>query len=274
MILASLLSFTAVATNPVVMRLFVSPEPTPIARVSPILPTATSTVTPDPLAHIPTATAARPGAEAGAVLNPLPLPPLGDPPPTFTPKPEPDTTFFLPETPATLIPTPDRRVTAISATQTSTDLVPERLSIPRLNLDAPVEVVGLIPSPGTSGVYEWEVPSYRAAGWLNRSAPWGQAGNTVLDGHHNVAGEVFRNLWTLEPGDSITLTAKARSRTYRVTQVLILPERDEPLEVRLQNAQYIQSTEDERLTLITCYPYEDNSHRTVVIAFPQEADDE
>ncbi|MCB0162611.1 MAG: sortase, partial [Anaerolineae bacterium] len=230
--------------------------------------------TPDPLAHIPTATAARPGVEAGAVLNPLTLPLLGDPPPTFIPTPEKVPSFLLPETSATLLPTPDRRSTAIPTANALTDLIPDRLSIPRLNLDVPVEVVGLIPSPGPNGVYEWEVPSYRAAGWLNRSAPWGQTGNTVLDGHHNVAGEVFRNLWTLEPGDSITLTAEDRRRTYRVAKVLILPERDEPLEVRLQNAAYIQPTEDERLTLITCYPYEDNSHRTVVIAFPQEAGDE
>jgi sortase A len=50
---------------------------------------------------------------------------------------------------------------------------------------------------------------------------------------------------------------------------MILPERDQPIEVRLANARYIQPTDDERLTLITCWPYESNTHRVVVIAFPK-----
>jgi sortase A len=64
------------------------------------------------------------------------------------------------------------------------------------------------------------------------------------------------------------LWAGDEMRLYQVAETLILPERDQPLEVRLANAQYIQPTDDERLTLITCWPYEDNSHRAVVIARP------
>jgi sortase A len=107
---------------------------------------------------------------------------------------------------------------------------------------------------------------------LNTSAPFGLPGNTVLDGHHNVKGEVFRDLWTLQAGDEITLYAGAQARPYRVRQVLILPEKGQPLEVRLANARYIQPSEDERLTLVTCWPYENNTHRTVVVALPQEDD--
>jgi sortase A len=145
---------------------------------------------------------------------------------------------------------------------------PDRIAIARLGLDAPVEPVGMAPSDVAPGVVEWEVPDHRAAGWLNTSAPFGLPGNTVLDGHHNIKGEVFRDLWTLQAGDEIVLYAGGRARCYAVGQVLILPEKGQPLEVRLANAQYLLPTEDERLTLITCWPYENNTHRTVVIAFP------
>jgi sortase A len=43
------------------------------------------------------------------------------------------------------------------------------------------------------------------------------------------------------------------------------------LEVRLANAEWIKATEDERITLITCWPYESNTHRVVVVAVPVRA---
>jgi sortase A len=140
-----------------------------------------------------------------------------------------------------------------------------------LGLDAPVEAVGMVSSDAAPGVFEWDVPGYRAAGWLNTSAPLGEPGNTVLDGHHNIQGEVFRDLWTLEAGDEVILSAGEQTRRYRVSEVLILPEKGQPIEVRLHNAGYIQPTADERLTLITCWPYNNNTHRTVVIALPEAA---
>jgi sortase A len=148
------------------------------------------------------------------------------------------------------------------------------LVIPRLNLDVPIEPVGLIASAVAPGVYEWAVPDYKAAGWLNTSAPLGVAGNTVLDGHHNIAGEVFRDLWTLQAGDEISLGRAGDLQVYEVAEVLILPERDQPLSVRLENARYIQPSTDERVTLVTCWPYNDNSHRAVVIAHPRQQTDQ
>ena len=38
--------------------------------------------------------------------------------------------------------------------------------------------------------------------------------------------------------------------------------------VRLANARWIQPSEDERLTLITCWPYESNTHRLIIVALP------
>ncbi len=162
------------------------------------------------------------------------------------------------------------QTTTIPTPPTPAGPPPDRLTIPRLGLDAPIEPVGMTPSSVAPGVVEWEAPDHRAAGWLNTSAPFGRPGNTVLDGHHNVKGEVFRDLWTLQAGDEITLHAGAQARRYVVRQVLILPEKGQPIEARLANARYLQPTADERLTLITCWPYENNTHRTVVIAFPEE----
>lgn len=229
---------------------------------------ATTTPTPDPFAALPMATPL--GGGARTVSGLLPTPAFGTLPLVLTPTPT------LPAHPGAVEgPTPSPAV--VSETQTIGIPVaplpagppPDRLTIPRLGLDAPVEPVGMIPSTVAPGVVEWEAPDHRAAGWLETSASFGLTGNTVLDGHHNVQGEVFRGLWTLEAGDEITLYAGTKARHYVVRDVLILPEKGQPLAVRLANARYIQPTADERLTLITCWPYENNTHRTVVVALPE-----
>jgi sortase A len=90
----------------------------------------------------------------------------------------------------------------------------------------------------------------------------------VLNGHHNVAGEVFRYLIDLEEGSEIIMYDGEQEYKYQVTQIELLPERGESVAVRQENAQWILPTEDERITLVTCWPYEDNSHRLVVVAKP------
>ena len=145
---------------------------------------------------------------------------------------------------------------------------PDRIAIARIGLDAPVESAKMTESDIAPGVVEWSVPDHRAAGWLETSSPLGTVGNTVIAGHHNIDGEVFRGLWDLEAGDIITLWANDVQMDYTVADVLILKDKDQPLEVRLANAQYIHPTEDVRVTLVTCWPYENNTHRVVVIAFP------
>ena len=39
-------------------------------------------------------------------------------------------------------------------------------------------------------------------------------------------------------------------------------------EQRVENAGWVLPTDDERLTLITCWPYESNTHRLVLVAKP------
>lgn len=259
------LSSLAALTTPALLKPLLQTEVTPTTATVTATSSSTPTATLDPLGHVPTVTPM--GANTVAYQHPLPPPALGALPPTFTPEPA------FTSSPNDF-PVPSLTLSAtvqidIPTAPTPSGPPPDRLYIPRLNRDLPVEPVGLVPSKTAPGVFEWGVPDHQAAGWLNTSAAFGLSGNTVLDGHHNIKGEAFRDLWTLQPGDELSLFAGAQVEPYLVTEVLILPERDQPLEARLANAQYIQPTADERLTLITCWPYESNTHRVVVIAFPK-----
>lgn len=144
---------------------------------------------------------------------------------------------------------------------------PERLLIPDLGIDAPVRSVGLSTIERDGQTYfQWQVPSGSEVGWHNTSAPLGQSGNTVLNGHNNIHGEVFRDLNELEIGSEVILYDAERPYHYAVVDKRLLQENDQPLSVRLENAQVIERTEDERVTLISCWPYLTNSQRIVVIA--------
>jgi sortase A len=105
-------------------------------------------------------------------------------------------------------------------------------------------------------------------GWHQTSKLPGAAGNVVLNGHHNIKGEVFRYLVDVEEGDRVILYAQDNIHYYQVTEKHILKEKGEPIEVRQQNARWIGPTQDERLTLITCWPYTNNTHRLIVVAKP------
>ena len=85
---------------------------------------------------------------------------------------------------------------------------------------------------------------------------------------HNIKGEVFRYLVELEEGDRVQVHAGNRVWHYVVTEKHILKEKGESLDVRRQNAKWIGPTDDERLTMVTCWPYTNNTHRLVVVAKP------
>ena len=116
---------------------------------------------------------------------------------------------------------------------------------------------------------QWQVPD-DAVGFHKGSAYPGNAGNTVLSGHHNVGAEVFRDLHLVEPGDDIYLYVGAQSYHYVVQAKYRFREKGVPPEVQQDNARWIQHTADERLTLVTCWPYHypGNTHRIVVVAKP------
>jgi LPXTG-site transpeptidase (sortase) family protein len=162
-------------------------------------------------------------------------------------------------------------VSAPIPTSTPIPIIPDRIVIPVIDLNAPVVPVSwtVVEVDGQEQPM-WDLPGTRAAGWHVTSAPLGVAGNTVLNGHNTNNGEIFRDLYKLETGDVIVLYADKTAYTYAVTQTLILPEAGQPLEVRIENAHYIEPTEDERLTLVTCHPYGSLRNRLIVIARPVE----
>jgi LPXTG-site transpeptidase (sortase) family protein len=149
-------------------------------------------------------------------------------------------------------------------------VVPVRIFIPDIDLEAPIVPIGWIyMEVGDVTQPMWAVPNQRAAGWHETSAKIGVPGNTVLNGHNTSYGEVFRDLHKLEVGAPIMIEAEdGITYTYTVTEKLLLREGGQPIEVRIENAQYALPTADERLTLLTCHPYGSLAYRLVIIAHP------
>jgi sortase A len=145
---------------------------------------------------------------------------------------------------------------------------PVRIVAPSIGLNAPVVAVGSkrITQNGDT-IAVWEVASH-AAGWHENSATPGVPGNVVLSGHHNKEGEVFRYLVDLEPGDTITLYTEERPYTYTVETRFVVRDKGMPEETRRENARWIGSYPDQRVTLVTCWPYNTNTHRVIVVARP------
>jgi sortase A len=116
--------------------------------------------------------------------------------------------------------------------------------------------------------YQWLAPEQFAAGWHASSALLGLPGNTVLNGHHNAYGMVFKDLVNLVIGDVISVYSGSHEFRYQVVANMILPERFESLSNRKENARWIQPSSDERITLATCWPADSNTYRVVIVALP------
>ncbi len=197
-------------------------------------------------ATVPVTAAHSPVSPTSTPLPPTPLPPT----PTATP------------TPLPIINSPTQAERPVPE-------VPSRLLIPAINLDVPIVAVGWsVTEKDGQPVSEWDVPNWRAAGWLNTSAPVGVPGNTVLEGHQDIDGRVFENLEFLKEGDEIHVQTAAHTRKYIVALRTIVLDKDQPPEVRRENARWIGPSRDERLTLVTCWPRNDNTHRLILVALP------
>lgn len=174
--------------------------------------------------------------------------------------------------------TPTRTATPVSTATPVPTATPERprasgpptwIEAPAIQLSAPVVETGWR-STNLGGVEatEWLVPD-NAAGFHKGTAYPGHPGNTVISGHHNIGGEVFRYLIDLEIGDELILYVDKTPYHYTVTQKELVREMGVSDEVRRENARWIAATDDERLTLVTCWPYTGNSHRLIIVAMPK-----
>ncbi len=82
--------------------------------------------------------------------------------------------------------------------------IPSRLKIPKLDLDAAIEHVGLTPT----GAMEVPLDPHQAA-WLTQSAKPGEKGVAVMNGHYgwrNSTPALFDNLSALQVGDMLYVT--------------------------------------------------------------------
>lgn len=155
-------------------------------------------------------------------------------------------------------------VATAQAPQVRVQVAPQRIVALRIGLDA------AIGSAAAAADGNWKIP-YGLAGWLPASAGFGIGGNTVLAGHQNTEGMVFRNLNELVPGDELDVYANGAMRKYAVTERLIVPMWYSSPAEQLLYASFIRPTRDDRLTLISCWPFFTNSHRLIVVAHPRAA---
>ncbi len=160
-----------------------------------------------------------------------------------------------------------------TATPTPKGEEPVRFVIKELGIDAPVidALVQLVEIDGKT-YQQWTAPDEPAVGWQTTSAGLGVPGNTVLIGHHNVYGKIFLKLVYLVPGDKIDVYGQEKVYHYAVANKMLVEERDVSIEKRLENAQWLLPSSDERLTIITCWPETSNTHRLIIVAVPEGTD--
>lgn len=170
----------------------------------------------------------------------------------------------LPTQTLTPMPTPTPTSTP-SPTATPLPLPATRLSIPAIGLNT--SVVESYPIQQRDGSFIWDTPNY-AAGHYDSSGNPGGGRNIVFTGHNNMAGEVFRDLNKLVPGDAIILLTDAGEFHYQVQEKVIIPYVGHEAEANLQIGALSAPQSSERVTLISCWPYSTFTSRIVVVAVP------
>jgi len=124
-----------------------------------------------------------------------------------------------------------------------TGIVPTRIAIPTIDVDAPTIELSLAGA-------EPEVPvDFDDAGWYTQTRLPGEIGPAVIAGHIDSRSgpAVFARLDQLEPGDEITVTAAdGESRVFEVFDAAQYPKGDLPQSV------FGFGTPEPELRLITC----------------------
>jgi sortase A len=146
---------------------------------------------------------------------------------------------------------------------------PTHIKIPATGIDTKIVEVGYdIVTINGQQVIQWQVAEY-AAGHNNTSASPGEGHNIVITGHDDWKGEVFRTLEKAKPGDEVVLTTEdGKDHLYSVTEIELRKEIGAPLEERLATGKFLEPMGEERVTLVTCWPYGVDDHRLIVIAKP------
>ncbi len=130
-----------------------------------------------------------------------------------------------------------------------------------------------IPTPGPEQARRIEIPAIGVDSTIVQGVDWdqlkkgvgqlvnaiqpGRDGNLVLAAHNDIFGEIFRHLDKLTPGDEIVISTERQSYTYVVREIEVVA----PTAVSVMDP-----TQHAQVTLISCYPYQINTHRIVVFA--------
>lgn len=140
------------------------------------------------------------------------------------------------------------------------------VNLPAIQVRAPVRSVGWSAETPES-LPEWDNPEAEV-GWVVSSALPGDEGNIILYGHNNIHSSIFKRLSEMQIGDDITVTTGENEYHYRVQEVVILEVSGEEANLRAY-MQYLQPTQETRLTLLSCWPPDNNTHRVIVLAVPE-----
>ncbi len=121
-----------------------------------------------------------------------------------------------------------------------------KLIIPKLNLDGAI----------VQGV-DWEALKQGVGQVLNGINPGDDYGNVAFAAHNDIYGKLFEHLDQLAAGDSFQIQTRTNVYTYTVSEIRIV----EPNDVSV-----LENRQGATATLISCYPYQVNNKRIVVMA--------
>lgn len=133
---------------------------------------------------------------------------------------------------------------------------PVRLVIPSIGVDT--KVIELGTRYNDKGQLVWETAAFAAGHHIGTANP-GEQGNVVISGHISSTkeGAVFKRLPEISPGDGVVVVTGDRDYLYRVVDKKVV----EPDQVDVMS-----SSSEEVLTLMTCVPDGEYTHRLVVTA--------
>ncbi len=120
------------------------------------------------------------------------------------------------------------------------------LIIPKLNLNGTI----------VQGV-DWEALKQGVGQVPNGTNPGDDYGNVAFAAHNDIYGKLFEHLDLLQPGDTFQIQTKTTIYTYTVTEQRIVA----PNEVDV-----LQPRQGATATLISCYPYQVDNQRIVILA--------
>lgn len=138
---------------------------------------------------------------------------------------------------------------------------PIQIAIPEANINAAVLVVG--------DDFNIDIITPREeAGYYVRTPKIGAGGNTVMVGHV-YPGRVFNNLLEVQIGQVVRVTDENYvDHYYQIQEIVRFPYESGTQADRELGFSYVFENTVERLTLVTCYPEYEWTHRFVVRAIP------